>query len=92
MRIPTLPHAAFAHEEKRARKLLLHRVQIDRLTGLKDKDRMTLVALKLYFKGGRCKLELAAGKGKKSHDKRATLREKDAAKEARDAMRRAKIS
>lgn len=87
LRIPTLKHAAFAHEEKRPRKLLLHKSQIEELERAKDRERMTLVTTKLYFKAGRAKIEVAVARGKKSHDKRQTLRERDAAKEARDAIR-----
>jgi SsrA-binding protein len=90
LRIPTLKHAAFAHEEKRARKLLLQLRQIEELAQAKDREQMTLVPTKLYFKQGRAKLELAIARGKKQYDKRQTLREKDAAKEARDAIRRGK--
>jgi SsrA-binding protein len=87
MRIPTLKHAAFGHEEKRARKLLLHRSQLEKLQVAVERERMTVVATKLYFKGGRAKLEIALAKGKKLHDKRQTLRERDAAKEARTVIR-----
>jgi SsrA-binding protein len=90
LRIPTLKHAAFAHEEKRARKLLLHLRQLQELAQAKDREQMTLVPTKLYFKEGRAKLELAVARGKKQYDKRQTLREKDAAKEAHDAIRRGK--
>ena len=92
MRIPTLKHASFAHEEKRARKLLLHKTQIEKFKAAQERDRMALVATKLYFKEGRAKLEVAIAKGKKMHDKRQTLRERDANKEARDAIRLAKGS
>jgi SsrA-binding protein len=87
MRIPTLKHAAFGHEERRPRKLLLHREQIDRIRGLTQRDGMTLIVTKCYFKENRAKIEVAAGKGKKKHDKRQALRERDADKEARVAMR-----
>lgn len=90
MRIPTLKHAAFAHEEKRPRKLLLKLSQIEHLKEAKERERQTLVALKLYFKGGRAKLEICIARGKQVHDKRQTLRERDAAKEARDAIRKAR--
>lgn len=90
LRIPTLKHAAFGHEEKRQRKLLLHREQIEKLRATVERERVTLVATRLYFKNGRAKLELAVGRGKKLHDKRQTLRERDAAKEARDAIRKGK--
>jgi SsrA-binding protein len=87
MRIPTLKHAAFGHEERRPRKLLLHREQIDRIRGLIQRDGMTLIVTKCYFKDNRAKLEVAAGKGRKKHDKRQAVRERDATKEARVAMR-----
>lgn len=87
MRIPPLVHSFLGHEEKRARKLLLHRSQIEELLSAQDRDRMTLVASKLYFKEGRVKLELCIAKGKKEYDKRHTLRQRDADKEARVAIR-----
>ena len=90
MRIPALKHAAFGHEEKRARKLLLHRSQIDQLRAAVDRDRMTLVVTKAYFKQGRVKLEVALAKGRKHADKRHAIKQRDAAREARDAIRRAK--
>ena len=78
------------HEPKRARKLLLHRAQIEELLSAQDQDRMTLVATKLYFKGGRVKLELCVARGKKMYDKRETLKRRDADKEARVAIRNAR--
>jgi SsrA-binding protein len=87
MRVPPLVHSFLGHEEKRARKLLLHKSQIEELLGAQDRDRMTLVATKLYFKEGRVKLELCVAKGKKEYDKRQTLRQRDADKEARAAIR-----
>src|SRR5262249_37652635 len=87
MRIPPLKHAAFGHEERRPRKLLLHREQIDRIRGLTQRDGMTLIVTKCDFKDNRAKIEVAAGKGRKKHDKRQALRERDAEKEARTAMR-----
>jgi SsrA-binding protein len=90
MRVPPLAHSFLGHDEKRPRKLLLHRAQIEELLGAQDQDRMTLVATKLYFKGGRVKLELCVGRGKKLYDKRQTLRQRDADKEARVAIRNAR--
>lgn len=87
MRVPPLSHSFLGHEEKRPRKLLLHRTQIEELQRAQDQDRMTLVATKLYFKGGRVKLELCVARGKKEYDKRQTLRQRDADKEARAAIR-----
>jgi SsrA-binding protein len=88
MRIPQLTHAAFAHEDVRPRKLLLHRAQIDRVRGLTERDGMTLIATKCYFKNNRAKIEIAVARGKKKHDKRQSIKERDADREARVAMRR----
>jgi SsrA-binding protein len=87
MRIPILPHAAFGHVEKRTRKLLLHKAEIEKLRGTIERDGMTLVVTRVYFKDGRAKLEFAVAKGKKQHDKRHSLREKENEREARQAMR-----
>jgi SsrA-binding protein len=88
MRIPVLTHAAFGHGEKRERRLLLHRAEIEHLKGAIEREGMTLVVTKCYFKDGRVKLEIALARGKKKHDKRQSLREKDSEREARQAMRR----
>ena len=88
MSIPMLKHAAFGHEEKRKRKLLLHREQIERLRGASEREGMTLVVTQCYFKNNHAKLEVALARGKKKHDKRQALREKDADREAAAAMRR----
>lgn len=90
MRVPPLAHSFLGHEEKRARKLLLHRSQIEELMGAQDRERMTLVVTKLYFKDGRAKVEVRVAKGKKLYDKRQALRERDAGKEARVAIREGK--
>ena len=82
MRVPHLKHAAFGHDERRPRKLLLHREQIDKLRGLVDRDGMTLIVTKCYIKSGRAKLEFAIARGKKIHDKRHALKEKQAASDA----------
>ena len=63
----------FNHEPKRARRLLLHRRQINRLIGAVEREGMTVVPLKLYFNDrGRAKIEIALARGKKLHDKRET--------------------
>src|ERR1700744_5329799 len=63
----------FNHAPKRARRLLLHRRQIDKLAGAVEREGMTLVPLKLYFnEKGRAKIELALARGKKLYDKRDT--------------------
>ena len=66
----------FNHEPKRSRKLLLHRKQINKLLGAVDREGMTLVPLKLYFKDGRAKVELALVKGKRMYDKREAIARK----------------
>lgn len=88
MRIATLKHAAFGHEEVRTRKLLMHKDQIERMKVSVDREGMTIVVTKCYFKNNRAKLEIALARGKKMHDKRQSIREKDGLKEARAAMQR----
>jgi SsrA-binding protein len=61
----------------RTRKLLLHRREIDALIGAVERRGYTLVPLALYFKGGRAKLEVGLGRGKKKHDKRAAEKDRD---------------
>ena len=77
----------FQHEPMRSRKLLMHRREIRRLIGKTAEKGLTLVPLKLYFKKGRAKCELALAKGKKVHDKRHSKAERDAEKKMRQAMR-----
>jgi SsrA-binding protein len=60
----------------RTRKLLAHRREIDRLVGMVERKGYTLVALSAYWSRGRAKLKLGIAKGKKAHDKRATLKER----------------
>ena len=68
-----LQASRFNHAPKRQRKILLHRREIDKLTGAVEREGMTLVPLKLYFNDkGRAKIELALARGKKLHDKRET--------------------
>ena len=63
----------FNHEPERCRKLLLHRREIRRLVARGDRQGLTLVPLKMYFKRGRVKVELALARGKKLYDKRQTI-------------------
>jgi SsrA-binding protein len=86
--IPEMAGAAFGHEAKRARRLLLHTREIEDIQRAIARDGMTVVATRLYFKEGRAKVELALAKGKKKLDKRESLREKTAEREARAAMAR----
>ncbi len=64
-------------EPTRARKLLLHRRELDKLIGFVERKGFTLVPMAMYWKKGRAKLEIGLGKGKKLHDKRADLKERD---------------
>lgn len=72
----------------RPRKLLLHKREIRRLIGLKQRQGYTLVPLTIYFSDNRVKLELALAKGKKLHDKRQAVAEKDAKRRMDRAVRR----
>lgn len=74
------------HDPARTRRLLLHRHQIDEIRSRVDQEHLTLVPLSLYFKGGRAKLELGLGRGRKHYDKRRAIAERDAEREARRAM------
>jgi len=69
------------HEPTRVRKLLLHRDQIAELAGKSQAKGLTLVPLKLYIRDGMAKLELGVARGKKAHDKRRTIAERDARRE-----------
>ena len=77
--LPEFSHGnRFNHEPKRARKLLLHEREINRMHGAVARDGMTLVPLMIYFNSkGRAKVELALAKGKKAHDKRESIKERD---------------
>jgi SsrA-binding protein len=69
------------HEPTRTRKLLLHRDQIAELVGRTQAKGQTLVPLRLYIRDGRAKLELGVARGKKTHDKRRTIAERDMRRE-----------
>jgi len=87
--IPAYAQAGrFNHEERRDRKLLLHKRQIARLIGAVRREGMTLVPLRLYFNDrGIAKLELALARGKKLHDKRETERKRSWEREKARLMR-----
>ena len=70
------------HRPERDRKLLLHRREIDSLYGKVREKGLTLVPTRLYFKDGRAKIELGLGRGKTLYDKRRTIAERDARREA----------
>ena len=75
------------HEPTRTRKLLLHRDQISELVGRTQAKGFTLVPLKLYIRNGMAKLEIGVAKGKKAHDKRRTIAERDARREIERATK-----
>ena len=75
------------HDPERRRKLLLHQREIGRLLGKVAERGLTLVPLRLYFKRGRAKVELGLARGKKLHDKRAAIRERDERREMAKEVR-----
>lgn len=77
------------HTPRRDRKLLVHSAEIRKLSARMKEGGLTLVPLSLYFKDGKAKIELAVAKGKKVHDKRAALMERQAGREIeREVSRR----
>jgi SsrA-binding protein len=76
------------HDPLRKRKLLLNRREIERFLVQTQQKGMTVIPLKIYFRDGIAKCELAVGKGKKFHDRREAERQKEAKREANEAMYR----
>ena len=74
------------HEPERPRKLLLHRREIDQLTGASSEKGLTIVPTRLYWSGPRAKVELALAKGKDLYDKRRSIKERDERREMQRAM------
>ncbi len=74
------------HAPRRKRKLLMHRAEIDKLESRIHQKGYALVPLQLYFSGGRVKVELGLGRGKKEYDKRHALRERQDRRETERAM------
>jgi len=87
--IPEFSHGnRFNHEPKRPRKLLLNAREINKMHGAVNRDGMTLIPLMIYFNStGRAKVELALAKGKKAHDKRDSIKERDWKREQGRLMR-----
>ena len=75
------------HEPTRRRKLLLHRQEIRKLIGKTVERGMTLVPTRMYFKEGRVKMSIGLAKGKKAHDKRETIKRREADRETRAAVK-----
>lgn len=82
-----LPGGPFNHGPLRTRKLLLRREEIDKLARKTEQKGLTLVPLRIYFRDGIAKCELALAQGKKKWDRRQTEREKEAKREVGEAMR-----
>jgi len=76
------------HAPRRQRKLLLHKGEILRLVGKTKETGLALVPLQLYFKDGRAKVEIALARGRKAHDKRQAISERDAKREIQKALGR----
>ena len=76
------------HAARRKRKLLLNRAEIDKIERRVNERGLTIVPLSLYFKDGRAKIEIALAKGKKTYDKRHALAERQANREAEQAIGR----
>ena len=77
----------FNHDDKRVRKLLLHKKEIARLLGKVKEKGLTLIALKLYFKNGKAKLLIALAKGKTQYDKRHSIKEREGKREIQRALK-----
>ena len=77
----------FNHDPVRKRKLLLNKHEINRLRGRVEEKGLTLIPLKLYFKKGRAKVELALARGKREYDRRQDLASRDAKRQVQQALK-----
>jgi SsrA-binding protein len=80
-----------SHDPVRPRKLLLKRGELNKLLGKTAEKGLTIVPLRMYFKNGRVKLEIALAKGKKIYDKRETIRRREADRETRAAVKTRRV-
>lgn len=78
------------HEPERLRKLLLHRIEIDRMYGSVREKGLTCVPLKIYFKNGRVKVLIGIAKGKKLHDKREAIKKRDVDQTLRQSLKKSR--
>lgn len=74
-------------DDRRTRKLLLHREEIDKLVGAVERKGYTMVPLAMYWKGNKVKIEIGLARGKQDHDKRNALKDKDWQRDKQRAMR-----
>jgi SsrA-binding protein len=85
---PYGPAARDNHDPERSRKVLMHRREIERLIGKTREKGLTLVPTRLYFSGGRAKVEIALARGKDVGDKRQAIKEREMKREMERAVRR----
>ena len=78
------------HEPERLRKLLLNQKELEEIYGALRERGLTCVPLKVYFKGGKAKLQIALVKGKKTHDKRESIKKRDVAMEMKKSLQRSR--
>lgn len=77
----------FNHDEKRTRKLLLHKNEIKKINDKVSIKGLTLVPVKLYFKNGKAKIELAIARGKHTFDKKETIKQRDIEREVKKSLK-----
>ena len=87
MHITNYDKAVFKEEETRTRKLLLHKEEILKLNGKISIKGFTIVPLRLYFKGGKAKLEIGVAKGKHTYDKKESIKERDIKRDTDKALK-----
>src|ERR1700704_2094540 len=87
---PYAPASRENHEPERPRRLLAHRREIDRLMGMVKERGFTLVPTRIYFSGGRAKIEIALGRGKDLYDKRQTIKERESKRDMERGIREAR--
>jgi SsrA-binding protein len=76
----------FGHDPLRPKKLLLHRRELDKLSAQVQQKGLTIIPLKIYFRNGRAKCEIALARGRKEYDRRAEARDREAKREASEAL------
>jgi SsrA-binding protein len=84
---PYGPASIQNHEPERPRRLLLHRYEIERLIGRSQRRGLTLIPIRIYFKGPRAKVELALARGKEQRDRRREIRDRDLRREVEREFR-----
>jgi SsrA-binding protein len=88
MHIGEYSHSGYTtHDPTRERKLLMHKIEISKIKTKFDTKGITIIPLKLYFKNGKAKLEIALAKGKKKWDKRETIKKRDMDREIKRSMK-----